>query len=81
MKQDGFNYRFTKIMSLGLSSEYNKQDSEIFKYFTYIFCLPLLDPWHAGDCFAFRLNEIQSNIEAVFTFADYLVENYSDKNA
>lgn len=74
--------RYRKIQELGLSSVYKSDsDSEVKKYLTYIFGLPLLDPSDVGDCFAIDLAAIQPPCEKVTKFVDYLVSTYISEDA
>lgn len=71
-----------KIQSLGLSTEYKDTTSEIGKWLTYIFGLPLLDPEEVSDCFVFDLCSIQPNTSLKLNeFTDFLIENYISEEA
>jgi len=48
---------------------------------TYIFGLPFLDPLSAGDCFAYKLTDIQLINAKLRQFMVSLVENYIDSNS
>jgi hypothetical protein len=59
---------------LGLSSEY-MQNTEIYKYLTYVFGLTFLDPRSVGDWFSNELTKMQFMNEKLTKFTDFLVEN------
>lgn len=44
-------YWYRKIQEVGLISEYNKRESDVAKYLTYVFGLPFLRPQDDGDFF------------------------------
>jgi hypothetical protein len=71
--------RYRAIKSLDFSSEY-MQNTEISKYLTYAFGLPIPDPQSVGNYFSNELYKIQPiNEKHRYNVpTDYLVENYID---
>ena len=64
-----------KILSLGLSKQCGKKDSEISQFLKKIFGLSLLLPAEVCDCFALEFLSNLPNDKRVKQFCDYLLEN------
>nr|CAI5844882.1 unnamed protein product [Callosobruchus analis] len=59
----------------------NKKLTNVMRYLTYIFGVPLLNPSDVGDCFAIDLSAIQPICEKVTQFAQFLVQTYISEDA
>ena len=63
-----------KILSLGLSKQYGKKDSEKSQFLKKTFGLSLLPPAEVGDCLRLTLYPVYRTISE-WKFCDYLLEN------
>jgi len=68
---------YCKIQELGLSVEYNNDDSEVVKWLRYVY----VDPNEAGDVFVFSLTEFMSQNDKLEKFSSYMVDNYISEEA
>jgi len=71
-----------KILSLGLSKQYGKKDSEVtIQFLKKTFGLSLLPTAEVCDCFALEFLSNLPNDKRVERFCDCLLENYIDADS
>jgi hypothetical protein len=66
------------MLSLGLSKQYGKKDSEVSQFLKKLFGLSLLPPVEVCNCFALEFLSNLPNDKRVEQFCNYLLENYID---